>query len=226
MICWGHRGCKGPAIENTMEAFEAAFEVGAHGIELDVQLSAEGIPVVVHDDSPARTHGLRGFVHTIDAQTLNLVGIPTLEAVLSTFWSKGYINIEIKNPEATAAVVQLIQKYYSVQAQQEARVLVSSFHEEVLQTAFDMDPNIALGILTASSVERAMELAHEIQVYAIHPAAELCSAIVVDQIQAAGYKVFPWTVNEPEHMMTLKQWGVDGLITDEPKLCLETLHHG
>ncbi|OYU83495.1 MAG: hypothetical protein CFE24_11115 [Flavobacterium sp. BFFFF2] len=226
MICWGHRGCKGAAIENTMAAFYAAFEAGAQGIELDIQLSSDGIPVVLHDESPARTHGLAGLVDNVAAQTLNQLGIPSLEAVLLVFGPKGYINIEIKNPQATAAVVQLIQKYYSVQAQKEAHVLVSSFHEEVLQTAFEIDPNIALGILTATSVKRALALANEIHAYAIHPAALLCSTQVVDQIHAAGYKVFPWTVNEAAHFITLSQMHVDGIITDEPKLCLETLHHG
>src|ERR1041384_8179475 len=74
----GHRGASVVALENTLPAFEAAIAAGADGIEFDVRLSADGVPVVIHDDNLYRTHGLRRRVADLSGRELDELGVPSL----------------------------------------------------------------------------------------------------------------------------------------------------
>ena len=74
----GHRGASAVALENTIAAFEAAIAAGADGIEFDVRLSRDGVPVIIHDDTLSRTHGVRRRVVDLTAEELRSVGVPSL----------------------------------------------------------------------------------------------------------------------------------------------------
>ena len=113
MLKIGHRGAKGHVAENTLASFQKAMELEVDGIELDVHLSANGAIMVIHDATIDRTTSGTGFVKNINAAQLQLIGIPTLEEVLQLVNKNCTINIEIKDANATNAVVQLIEKYIS-----------------------------------------------------------------------------------------------------------------
>ena len=78
----GHRGAKGYATENTLVSFQKAIELGVDGIELDVHLSIDGEIIVIHDDTIDRTTSQKGFVKDFTSTELEILKIPTLEAVV------------------------------------------------------------------------------------------------------------------------------------------------
>ncbi len=110
MLKIGHRGAKGYAAENTLASFEKAIELGVDMIELDVYLSQDTIPMVIHDKTVDRTTSGVGLVSEFTAESLEILGIPTLEAVFDLVQNRCEINIEIKAFEATAPVLTLIDK--------------------------------------------------------------------------------------------------------------------
>ena len=110
MNVWAHRGASGYAPENTLEAFQLAIEQKADGVELDVQLSKDGVLVVIHDESLDRVSDGRGYVKDYTLQELKsfnfnkmhpeygIVRIPTLEEVYALLKNTGLtINTELKN---------------------------------------------------------------------------------------------------------------------------------
>jgi len=127
-----HRGASGCCPENTLLAFETGLNQGADALELDVRLSADGIPVVIHDADVARTTNESGPVAGFTARELAQLdagsgqGIPQLEEVLTTFANAPLI-IEVKETAAAVAVADTLQRHGAGN-----RVLVGSFERQAL----------------------------------------------------------------------------------------------
>jgi glycerophosphoryl diester phosphodiesterase len=134
---WAHRGASALAPENTLAAFRAAEAGGADGLELDVQLSRDGVPVVLHDATVDRTSDGRGAVAELTLTELRRLDVgtwfapafagerlPTLEEVLAWGGRRLRFNIEIKDAAAGQAVLQ------QVRCHPRTAVLVSSFDHE------------------------------------------------------------------------------------------------
>ena len=164
---YAHRGASAVAPENTLPAFEKALEMGADGIELDVQATADGALVVLHDFNLDRTTTGAGQLRTRTLQQLAGIDagvrfddayqgtpIPTLEQVLDLVGDSCLVNVEIKNvdwnggrePEPLARIIQQRQLY--------DRVIVSSFNPVALRRMRQIDPSIALGLLYVSKPPR------------------------------------------------------------------------
>ena len=234
-----HRGASMYAPENTIAAFELAVEMGADAIELDTMLTADGIPVVIHDQSLERTTNESGNVSSMMVAEIKLLDagsrfevrfaeekIPTLEEVFSAVGKEILINVELKNytspfdrlPETVVALV--MKKGLS------DRVLLSSFNpialikaqrasEEIRRAALiGGGPKIARGIIEAFT-----------DYFALHPEVSLVNQGVVDKHHAAGHQVNVWTVNEESEMMKLLSMGVDGLITDKPDIAKKVIEN-
>ncbi len=234
-----HRGASMYAPENTIAAFELAVEMGADAIELDTMLTADGIPVVIHDQSLERTTNESGNVSSMTVAEIKLLDagsrfevrfteekIPTLEEVFSAVGKEILINVELKNytspfdrlPETVVALV--MKKGLS------DRVLLSSFNpialikaqkasEEIRRAALiGGGPKIARGIIEAFT-----------DYFALHPEVSLVNQGVVDKHHAAGHQVNVWTVNEESEMMKLLSMGVDGLITDKPDIAKKVIEN-
>ena len=86
-----------------------------------------------------------------------------------------------------------------------------------LQIMSEANENVRLGILTQASVKQAWEWADEFKAKALHPHFTLLTESNVKKAQEAGYKVYTWTVNEPEDIARMKAYGVDGIISDYPE---------
>ncbi len=161
----GHRGASAYAPENTLAAFNRAFEMGADGIELDVVLSKDGVPIVIHDDTLDRTTNGSGSVGAMDCAAISQLDagawfdrqfsgerVPTLEQVLCQL-TRGLINVEIKytavrldNDRLEQAVASVIEQTHS-----QARVLVSSFHPLALYRLSRRHPQLQRGLLYRST---------------------------------------------------------------------------
>lgn len=222
-----HRGYSSRAPENTMAAFETALEHGSPRIELDVQMTADGVAVVTHDTSLRRCTGCNANIYDLPyAQVQQLDAgrwfhrqftgsyIPTLEEVLALCKSKTELNIEIKpstfTPTLEAETVRLIHAYdYG------ADCVVTSQSYETLCKVKELDPDITTGYILALGVGTYYDL----------PAADFFSvestfitAGMVQQIHLRGKTISAWTINRQQDAEKLLQLGVDDLITDKPEI--------
>ena len=212
MLKIGHRGAKGHAPENTLASFQKALELGVDMIELDVYQSRDNQPMVIHDKTIDRTTTSHGLVSDFNAAALQKLGIPTLEDVFTLVDHQCEINIEIKAFDATQSVMDLI----AASTFDKNKLLISSFDWNALQEIRFHDDTVRIGVLTETDWELAMAFAKFIKAYAIHPYYHLLTAENVRQMQSKNFKVFPWTVNEPEDIIFVRSLQVDGIITDFP----------
>ena len=209
----GHRGAKGHAPENTIASFEKAIEMGVDMIELDVHLSNDLVPMVIHDATVNRTTLATGNVANFSAKKLQQLGVPSLEDVFTLVQNKCSINIEIKVYAATQPVLDVLQSSsFDVD-----KIIISSFDWHVLQEIRFQNDTIKLGVLTETDISLAIGFATLIKAFAIHPYYHLLTIQNVEKIKEKGLKLYTWTVNEPEDITFVKQLGVDGIITDYPE---------
>jgi glycerophosphoryl diester phosphodiesterase len=222
MLKIAHRGAKGYEPENTLQAFQKALDLNADGIELDVHLSAEGDIIVIHDETIDRTTNGKGLVNTLSLSELksflieNQYGIPTLNEVFDLTDKKCLINIELKGAGTSNKVVSLIEEYISDKNWNYKHFIISSFDWNYLEEVRNLNPNIAIGVLTEEDLDTALAFAEKIKARAIHPDYHLLNLENVNQIQEKGFLVLPWTVNNDEHIQKIKSYKVDGIISDFP----------
>ncbi|WP_428224360.1 glycerophosphodiester phosphodiesterase [Flavobacterium sp.] len=217
MLNIGHRGAKGHVAENTMESFLKAFELGADGIELDIHLTADGEAVVIHDETVDRTiKNASGFIKDFTVADCSKVGIPTLVEVFHVLPEDAFLNIEIKNPEATLVVADEIEKFVRLGEIHYENVLVSSFHWEVLGKLSQINPDIRLGVLSEENSKEALAFAKEIEAYSVNVWFELLTPELIALARQHQIQVHTFTVNSPEDITFAKKMGVDAIITDYP----------
>lgn len=209
----GHRGAKGHLPENTLVSFQKAIDLGADMIELDVRLSFDKVPMVLHDETIDRTTPKTGLVTDYNAKELQQLGIPTLRDVFELVDNRCEINVELKTFSATQAVLDLIAKSTFDQN----KILISSFDWNALQEVRFHDEEIRIGVLTETDLDLALAFAKFIKAYSINPYYHLLTTESVQRIKEKGFKVFPWTINEPEDITFVQSLKVDGIITDFPE---------
>lgn len=221
---WAHRGASCCAPENTLAAFTAALENGADGIELDIHLSRDGVPVVIHDETLERTTDGCGPVAGASLSQLQRLdaggwfaaefageAIPTLETVLAVFGDQTRLNLELKEFRAGLAVLDLLTGYPA------ADIVVSSFNYGLLRRLRAANSNLPLAVLCDSGNWRpALALARDLAACALHPAAGQVSRPLIAASQQAGLPVFVWTVDRPAHARSLVRAGVSGFFTNDP----------
>ncbi len=213
MLKIGHRGAKGHAPENTLISFQKALELGVDGIELDVHLSKDNIPVVIHDSTVNRTTITKGKVIDFTVKELQNLGIPTLEDIFNLVQNQCEINIEIKIFGATKAVLDLVNN----SSFDTEKIIISSFDWNALQEVRFHHETIRIGILTETDLDLALAFAKFIKAYSIHPYFHLLTVENTNKIKEKEFKIFPWTVNEPEDITFVKSLQIDGIITDFPE---------
>lgn len=219
----GHRGAKAHIAENTLESFQAALDMGMDGIELDVHVCATGELVVIHDFTIDRTTNGTGEVHKLSLEELKQLKvegkytIPTLDEVLDLVGKKCFVNIEMKGRHTAKPVSELMEIYVQEKGYSYDNFIVSSFQREELMIMRQINHNIHLGILTQASVSEAWDWAEEFSAQAIHPHFSLLTESNVKKAKKAGYKIYTWTVNEPEDIERVKMYNVDGIMSDYPE---------
>lgn len=213
MLKIGHRGAKGHVAENTLASFQKAIDLGVDMIELDIQLSLDKIPMVIHDPTVDRTTSSVGLVTDYSAKELQQLGIPTLKDVFALVHNRCEINVEIKEFSATQSVLDLIDR----NTFDKNKILISSFDWNALQEVRFHDEEIRIGVLTETDLDLAQAFAKFIKAYSIHPYYHLLTVENTQKIKEKGFKIFPWTINEPEDITFVQSLNVDGIITDFPE---------
>ncbi len=232
-----HRGASLAYPENTLEAFEAAVAAGADVVELDVRLTADEVPVILHDlDVGVSTDG-QGFLHMLtlaEVKRLDASGgrglratVPTLDEAMEVLSGRAGINIEVKNlpgepsfdspREAAAEASVTALRRFGFQGP----ILVSSFNWLAIERIRALDPDIPTGFLTNASIDpraaavyaRANGHTHVLpQAPALFEAGEA----FVAEAHAEGLLVGTWTVDDPDGIERLFSMGVDAVASNDP----------
>ena len=242
-LVFAHRGGAGLSPENTMPAFERGLAMGADGLEFDVHLSRDDVPVVIHDPTVDRTTDGTGAVASLTAAEMAALdagyrfdadggfpwrgragGVPALADILARYAGVPLI-IELKTAEPRLAqrVVDMVRA-----AGLTGHVTIGSFLQGALdavrayapefRTGADVD-EIKDGMAATLFGEGAGPLPfHAFQVPEIFAGQRIVTPEFVARARAAGVGFTVWTVNDAEHARRLLDWGVDGLITDRPDL--------
>lgn len=222
MLKIAHRGAKAYEPENTLQAFQKALDLNSDGIELDVHLSADGHIIVIHDETIDRTTNGKGLVNSFSLAELKsfLIDrkyqIPTLNEVFDLVDKRCLINIELKGLATLNKVVALIEEYIAAKNWNYNHFIVSSFDWNMLQETSNLNPNIQIGVLTEEDLSKALAFAKKIKAKAIHPDFNLLNTENVHQMQEKGFLVLPWTVNSEEDIQKVKNYNVNGIISDNP----------
>ena len=245
---FAHRGGALLAPENTITAFDNGLALGADGLEIDVQLSSDGVAVVIHDHTLDRTTDRSGAVDTLTADDLARVdagyrlardgaftfrgqgiGVPRLDAVLARYSSTRII-IEMKGgqPELARAVAREVRRANAVD-----RICVGSFYQQSITTLRAEGPEL----VTSASQPEARWTLHRSWVrwpwigprpYAAFQVPEwagrmrVVSPAFVRQVHREGQVLQVWVVNDEADIMRLLDWGVDGVISDRPDVAVRT----
>jgi len=221
---WAHRGASCDAPENTMIAFRLADQCAADGLELDVHLSADGWPVVIHDDALDRTTNAAGPVAGLTWQQLRALDaggwfsssyagepLPGLHEVLQEFGGRLHINIEIKEAAAGEVVLKTLVDF------PKAKVVISSFDHDLLRVMRQLDANLPLAVLLdRGNWRRAIDLAMAINAQAFHPSITLVSRPLIAACRARKLAVHVWTVDDGRVARSLQRAGINGLFTNDP----------
>jgi glycerophosphoryl diester phosphodiesterase len=207
----GHRGARASRSvpENTLASFDLALIHGCDGFEFDVRLASSGRAVVCHDAK------LRG-VCVADATRDQLLELPVLEDVLRHCGRRAFLDIELKVPGLESTLLIALQQHPP-----ERGFVVSSFLPEVVMDLRARSAVIPLGIIC----DRRSELAQwpELPVEYVIPHDALVTRELAEQVHAAGRRLLIWTVNDQASMLRLREWGVDGIISDDTELMVSTL---
>ena len=226
-----HRGASGYAPENTLEAFLLAIEQGADGIELDVQLSRDGIPVVIHDETIDRVTDRTGYVKDYTLQELKELTvlkdrfpqysqskIPTLKEVLEAVKSSGIqVNIELKTgiywyPDIEKKVAEIVEE-----TGMKEKIIYSSFNHYSVQRIKEIVPDAETAYLYSDVILNVEDYARKTKVDGLHPAVyHVKMADFLKGYIESGLNVRVWTVNEEADMKALTEAGVTAGFTNYP----------
>jgi glycerophosphoryl diester phosphodiesterase len=231
-LVFAHRGASKAAPENTLPAFQAAIELGADGVELDVQYSSDGALVVFHNPKLEATTNGEGRVtsHTLaELQALDAgswfapqfagTRIALLGEVLDLLKDKLLVNIEIKALDSATMnlgkdVVKAVRERDMVD-----QVVLSSFNPDALRRAKKAGPEIECGLLLAPDLPgwTRWDIVRRFSgADALHPELPMVDEAYMSRARQLDMPVRVWTVNEEADMRRMTELGVDAIITDYP----------
>lgn len=228
----GHRGAAGHAPENTLASIRTAARLGVRWVEFDVHLTADNIPVLLHDDTLDRTTDGSGAVDGMTADGLagldagiwfakDFAGepLPTLESAIRLLASLGLgANIEIKpspgrESETGSVVARAVREQWPSAM---PPPLLSSFRTESLAAARPVAPQLDRALLVRRlQRDWARDMA-ALECRALHCGNRWLTAGDVEEVRRAGFPVNVYTVNERARAETLFGWGVGSVISDHP----------
>jgi len=231
-----HRGNSSVAPENTLAAFQAALEVGADMVELDVHLSADGRVIVMHDDDVTRTTNGQGKIRDLSwpqIQKLDAGGwfnqrfqgepVPTLDETLRLLSGNAKACIELKDndPRLAGEVLRLLD-----QTDMREHSLIVSFHEKVLRGRHDWPNRPLLSLISTrpGCIDRACAIGAD----GVQPIYNIVDVDFLDRLHKAKLFAAVWTVDDLSMMRKMVDLGVDGITSNAPGILLDLLgrNHG
>jgi glycerophosphoryl diester phosphodiesterase len=226
-----HRGNSAVAPQNTLAAFESAWRAGADSVEIDVQLTADGEVVVIHDDTVDATTSGTGALAGLDLADVRALDagswfaaayagqrVPTFAEVVELLLARPgmALLLEVKGSWTADQVRRLTEPLRD--AGLTDRVVAQSFWPETVAALRDADPGLRRGLLVASLDDDLLARCAELEVMTCNPLGALLAEDpgVVGRLHDAGVQVTVWTLNEPDQWAEAVRLGVDGIITDRP----------
>jgi len=229
-----HRACQGHAPENTLAGVRTALAFGVDAIEIDVQASRDGVPVLVHDEMVDRTTDGAGRVDELTIDQLKALDagqgfagrfagerIPTLAETLDLTRHTCLLVIEIKQRGIEEEVAAVIRRLHA-----EAMTMLWSFHPEVVEASRTVLPEVpAVQLWSGRSGDTAALLEGTVrrgaQALSVHHAR--VDETLVRAARLRGLSVFTWTVDAPEEQTRVAASGVAGICTNVPDVLQATL---
>ena len=232
----GHRGARGQAPENTLGGFQYIHDLGIRAVEFDVRQLKDGELIIMHDDNFLRTTGTDQSLYDLDSTQLkayNQANIwmdwekqvtPTLRQSLKIMHDFDHIEVEVKAVETAQQAEKLVIELQTQLQGFEHTAIITSFDLKIHQALQQQRSHFKRGLLIEEGfaetnlAEKAIEQALELQCCQIGWMNQLATNDIVKATQNAGLAVSIWTVNDIERAKYLRDLGIQGLITDFPKM--------
>ncbi|MBY0321169.1 MAG: hypothetical protein K2X72_20780 [Reyranella sp.] len=221
----GHRGAAAYSPENTLESFREARRRGATWVETDIKLTADGVPIVMHDESLKRTTGVDRLVAETPRAELP-PGVPTFEEAIACFGEEGLgCNVEIKpcpgrEAETGRAVVETLRRCWPAHL---PPPVLSSFKDASLAAAYATAPEFARALLIGQVGDDWRARAEAVAAGGINTNGEKLTAVRAVEIRKAGYTLSVYTIDDGDVAKALVGMGVDCVITDAPDVILAAI---
>jgi len=221
----GHRGAAAYSPENTLESFREARRRGAAWVETDIKLTADGVPIVMHDESLKRTTGVDRLVAQTPRAELP-PGVPTFEEAIACFGEQGLgCNVEIKpcpgrEAETGRVVVETLRRCWPTHL---PAPVLSSFKDASLAAAHAAAPEFARALLIGRVEDNWRARAEAVAAGGINTNGEKLTAVRAVEIRKAGYTLSVYTIDDGDVAKALVGMGVDCIITDAPDVILAAL---
>ncbi|MCC7274434.1 MAG: glycerophosphodiester phosphodiesterase [Alphaproteobacteria bacterium] len=232
----GHRGAAASAPENTLAGLRRALALGVRCVEFDVKLTADGVAILMHDDTLDRTTDGKGRVAATTAAAIRSLDagawfapefagerVPGFEAAIDLLLETGLdANVEIKpcagrETETGAAVARILAARWP---RDRAPPLLSSFAEASLVAARAAAPALPRGLLVKHVPADWRARLDRLDCATFHCSHRELDAATVAAVRGAGFPMLVYTVNEAERARTLFGWGVDCICSDRPEAIL------
>ncbi|HEX4605900.1 MAG TPA: glycerophosphodiester phosphodiesterase [Candidatus Angelobacter sp.] len=217
LLLLGHRGARRYATENTFAAFDLALEHGSDGFEFDVRGTANRQSIICHDP---RLNRLVIRKHTFKQLQASCACAeerpPSLEDVLDRYACGAFLNIEVKVRGMEPLVARAVKR-----VRPQRGYFISSFLPSVLRNLHAIDNSLILGALAQTRWQ--LRRWNKLPAVYVVPHYRLLSPRLMEKLHAAGKIVVTWTVNDPRKMLRAAAMGVDGIISDDTKLLMETI---
>ncbi|MFP7493721.1 glycerophosphodiester phosphodiesterase [Terribacillus saccharophilus] len=232
---FAHRGASKYAPENTMAAFRLAELMQADGIETDVQLTKDQVPVIIHDESINRTTNKRGLVRNLTYDELR-------QADAGAWFSRDYageqiislddflkwikptsmlLNLELKtNKYPYQGIERIVLDLLDLHAMKD-RTMISSFNADTIRRIADLDPIIDTGFLTSRRPRQLFALMEDMGAKALHPKFRLLNKKLIQECLQHNVPIRVYTVNQPVYILRALEAGCDVIISDVPDRALE-----
>lgn len=212
----GHRGAPRRHLENTIPSFREALQLGADAIELDVHVTADGVPVVHHDPVlSARvtpTSLVRRGIGTISSEEIMAIDlgsgarIPALAEVLRTVRGKtAYVEVKAGEIQPVADAIDASG----------TTCALHSFDHEAIAAARRIAGHIPRGVLFDEWPASPASIVERTAARDVWPKNSLVTAARVKELHGIGCRVIVWTVNDAARIRELTDWGVDGICSDD-----------
>ncbi|MGK2896025.1 MAG: glycerophosphodiester phosphodiesterase [Candidatus Saccharimonadales bacterium] len=229
MLIIGHRGAADLAPENSLDALRKGADVGADALEFDVQITRDGVPIVIHDSTLLRTHRKRKLVRwssheSIRQATAKGHQIATLEEVLDEFFGLILLNLEVKSYGTGKIVYALIKEKYIKKDDDWQNILISSFKPRELVRLRKLSPLIELAMLHNRNPFGYMAYHRRLNFTAIGFHRLYTNSLATAVAKQLGIFTYVYTVDRPQSARRLAGQGIDGIVTNDPGLMRSELN--
>lgn len=210
-----HRGASARAPENTLAAIRLALGCADY-VEVDVRLSLDRVPVVIHDPTVDRTTSGKGRVGDFTTAELRALDaghgehVPTLEEVCGLVAGKAGLCVELKEPGSEIHVCEVLDRLSP------SPLLVVSFHRASLAAVHEVMPETPLGLISTRPEIPTPRRDEDVPLYAFLPRFDVLTREVTREARSRGLRVIPWTLDSEAEWEEARRVGVDGFATNDP----------